>query len=119
MTFAHLVERLQPGRFDVVGDEPLHLCGTSTTTSRRHPDRKEKRISPLAAATALLQEARERASRSPSVVAGRWGDPVGRSGGRPRKQSVALSTVRKVERETGFEPATFCLGSPGPVSVVA
>jgi hypothetical protein len=25
----------------------------------------------------------------------------------------------KVERETGFEPATFCLGSPGVVSVVA
>jgi len=25
----------------------------------------------------------------------------------------------KVERETGFEPATFCLGSPKAVSAVA
>jgi len=36
-----------------------------------------------------------------------------------RASRGSLSTEGQVERETGFEPATFCLGSPELVSVVA
>ena len=35
----------------------------------------------------------------------------GNQDGRTRTRSVALSTEGRLERETGFEPATFCLGS--------
>jgi len=32
----------------------------------------------------------------------------------PARSHILLSSVKgKVERETGFEPATFCLGSSG------
>jgi hypothetical protein len=38
---------------------------------------------------------------------------------RTSSQGVAARSKRERERETGFEPATFCLGSPDLVSVVA
>ena len=41
------------------------------------------------------------------------------SGGRPGWQSAALSTKQEMERETGLEPATFCLGSVALGCVVA
>ena len=34
------------------------------------------------------------------------------AGGRTRERSVALSTDGRLERETGFEPATFCCAKP-------
>jgi len=41
------------------------------------------------------------------------GEPSGRQPG------AFVSSEGEVELETGFEPATFCLGSPDLVSVVA